>query len=158
MNSGKIFENDFKNSFPNNIFIYRLRDNGSTFNKQNNNLRFNVTNMCDYIAFYCGSLYLLELKSTKLKSLPLNNIKPHQISDMLKYSNFNDVYAYIIINFSVLNETYAIKIKKIDTYIKTTTKKSIPLQWCRDNGVKIEQELKKTHYKYNIKNFFKKML
>ena len=38
MNSGKRFENNFKNSVPENVFYYRFRDGTSSWSKEENSL------------------------------------------------------------------------------------------------------------------------
>ena len=54
------------------------------------------------------------------------------------------------------NETYYLNIKDFKKYVETTERKSISLDYLRSEGILIEQELKKTRYRYNIKEFIKK--
>lgn len=162
-NNGKNFENDFKNSFPEEGFIYRLRDSGSTYGGcKNNNLRFSVTNMCDYIAYYKKHLFCLELKSTLQCSLPNKNINKRQIDKLLSANEKDGVHSFIIINFSSKdlskNEVFAIDIVKINDYINSNIRKSIPIQWCKENGTLIQSYLKRTHFKYKIEEFLDKIV
>ena len=85
MNSGKQFEADFKASVPNNAYYYRLRDGTSSWDK-GENTRFQMTNDYDNLIFYNGTLYLLELKNTKGKSIPFTNFKDKQFEGLLKGS------------------------------------------------------------------------
>ena len=155
-NKGKLFEQDFQSSFPNSGFIYRLRDAGG-FSKSENK-RFTINNMCDFIAFYKGVLYCFELKSTKLKSLSLSNISNNQLIGLYEASFKEDVKAYIVINFRTYEETYAVDIKDIKNFYEKMERKSLSLNYCREVGVKIEQEKKIVRYKYNLEGFFKELV
>lgn len=102
---------------------------------------------------YSKETILMELKSTKQKSLPLNNIKNNQLVGLCNASTYEGVKAYFIINFRTTEETFAIEAKKVKEFIKETERKSIPIDWCRKNGILIEQEKKRSRYKYNIDSF-----
>ena len=67
INYGKIFEKDFKDSIPDNVFFYRFRDSSGAW-QQSENTRFTPSNISDTMLFYQGKLYLLELK-TRLQLL-----------------------------------------------------------------------------------------
>ena len=96
---GKKFENDFKSSVPDTCWIYRLRDNASSFSG-GNNTRFASSNICDYILFddMTRTLYLIECKSTKGTSVPLSMIRNNQIEGLQEASKHNLV-AGILVNF-----------------------------------------------------------
>ena len=153
-NEGKKFEEDFRKSIPAGCYIYKLKDAGGWSNASNT--RFTISNMCDFIMYYKPTLYLLELKSTKGKSLPFSNIKDNQIKELLVASNTEGVRAGLVINLRSINETYYLNIKDFKKYVETTERKSISLDYLRSKGILIEQELKKTRYRYNIKEFIKK--
>lgn len=154
MNEGKNFELDFQKSVEEDIFLYRLRDCAGW--QTGEATRFAPKNICDYIGFYNGILYLLELKSTKLKSLPFNNIKDNQLNELLKANAYKDIKCYIVINFRELEETWGLNIADI-VKLKEEGKKSIPILYCRENGIKLEHIKKRVRYKYDIKNFFNKI-
>lgn len=153
-NEGKKFEIDFKNSIPADAYIYKLKDAGGWSNASNT--RFTISNMCDFIMYSKPTLYLLELKSTKGKSLPFSNIKDNQVKELLAASNTEGIQAGLVINLRSVNETYYLNIKDFKKYVETTERKSISLDYLRSEGILIEQELKKTRYRYNIKEFIKK--
>ena len=92
----------------------------------------------------------MELKSTKQKSLPFNNIKNNQLIGLCNASKYPGVQAYFVINFREIEETYSIEAVKIKEYMENTDTKSISLDFCRENGLKIEQELKRSRYRYNL--------
>ncbi|OAA87779.1 Holliday junction resolvase RecU [Clostridium ljungdahlii] len=154
-NQGKKFEQDFYNSFLSShkkVFIYRLRDSSSAWNIGEKG-RFTISNMCDFIAFY-KKLLLLELKSFRGKSCPFTNIKKHQVVEMYNsQKNCDDVKAFFIFNFRDLKETYAVNINYIYNIYTERTRKSVSLNFCKENGTLIGQEIKRTRYSYNLKKF-----
>lgn len=154
INSGKRFENNWKNSIPKDIFYYRLRDSSNTWSN-GDKTRFAPSNICDCLIFDGDYLYTLELKSTKGKSLPFNNIKKHQIDDLLWCSQFADIVSGIVIEFASLDECYFVEIKQFEAFYNTASRKSIPVDYCRENGLKIGVEKKKVNKKFDIESFLK---
>ncbi len=152
MNLGKRFEQNWKNSIPKDIFYYRLRDGSSSWGG-NENVRFQAENICDSIMFDGNYLYTLELKSTKGKSLSFYNIKKHQIEDLLWCSSYPNVIAGFVIEFSELLECYFVEISKFKTFYDTTNRKSLPIQFCKENGTKIGVEKKKINSRFDVYKF-----
>lgn len=154
-NEGKRFEEDFIKSFPLDVFTYRLRDSAGAWGGDNKNTRFTASNICDFICHnhHKGETIFMELKSTKQKSLPFSNMKNNQIIGLYNASKYKGIKAYFIINFRVVEETYAIEAIKVKEFIETSDRKSIPIQWCVENGEKIEQKKKISRYSYNLVNF-----
>lgn len=151
--SGKKFEEDFKNSFPKDMFIYKLKDAGGWGRSEET--RFTISNMCDYIAFDGESLLLLELKSTKGKSLPFTRIRDNQYDLLYRESNKKNVYPGVIINFRELEETYLLSIESLMEYKANSGRKSYPVDWIKKEGIRIEQQKKITRYRYDIKKLMK---
>lgn len=149
MNSGKTFEYNFKKSVPNNILFYRFRDGTSNWDK-NNLTRFQQKNVCDCMLFNGNYLYFIELKNHKGKSLPLNCIRESQIEELTKYSRYKNTICGIIINFQDLEECYWLFISQINEFLLTVNRKSIPIDFCRENGVKIANKRLRTNYRYDI--------
>lgn len=152
MNSGKRFEQNWKKSIPKDIFYYRFRDGSSSWGG-NDNVRFQQTNICDCLMFDGDYLYLLELKSTKGKSLPFDNIKKHQIDDLLWASKYANTICGLVIEFSELEECYFIEISHFKTFYDSTDRKSIPIDYLRGKGMKIGVEKKKINSKFNVGKF-----
>lgn len=155
-NSGKKFEAEFIKSIPKEMFCYRFRDSANAWNKTDNQkIRFTTNNICDFLVFNTlkNELVLLELKSTKQKSLSFTNIKKNQIEGLLKAQTYSGVQAYFIINFRKIAETYAVPVNALNNFIKTTTKKSINSSEVKEIGILIPQQLLKVNYKYNLSNF-----
>lgn len=152
MNSGKKFEQNFKKSVPQEVFFYRLRDGSSSWDKSVNT-RFQQTNICDCILYDGYYLFTLELKSTKGKSLPYTNIKKHQIDDLLWCSEYGNIISGFVIEFDSLNECYFIEINKFKAFYDMNDRKSLPVDFCREKGIKIEIINKKVNRNFNIEKF-----
>lgn len=143
-NIGKIFEEEIKASIPPAVFIERYKDDTAGF--------YGVSNPADYRLYKYPYTYLWELKSHKGKSLPLTNIRYNQLFGLAKAVQYIGVHGGYIINFRDLQETYYISVQRLTGFVADNSRKrkSIPVDWCRDNGIKIEQEKKRVRYSYNI--------
>ena len=170
-NEGKIFEQCFQKSIPDNILVKRFNDNAASFGGSVNT-RFSSTNECDYELFDPESrtLYFLELKSS-LNSLTFWRddfeekgkkqtfmIKKHQIkglSDSIKYQN---IVAGLVLNFRNKENTYFWNINDFLEFSNNTDKKSFNEDdVIMHNGYLINQTKKIKHYIYEIDNFVNDM-
>ena len=152
MNIGKVFESEFKDSILNH-FLYRFKD-GSAAWGGSNKTRFQANNICDYLVMYNRTLFLIELKTHKGKSIPFNCLRDKQIKEMLQASIYSNVKPYFIFNFRDIERTFAIKVEDIDLYIETSSSKSFSLKWCENNGIEIIGTKKRTRYTYDLESFF----
>lgn len=148
MNVGKKFEADIVKSIPEECYIRRLRD--IIMYKR-------VTNEADFLFYDFPRLYLLELKTTKEKSLPFSNIDEEQLKKLNVFRNTYGVIAGFMINYRAVNETYYVPVGLVYDYFYKAERRSIPIDWCKDKGVQIEQKLKRTRYSYNIRKFMEEM-
>ena len=139
---GKIFEEEIKQSFPKDFYIERYKDDTAGF--------YGVSNPADYRLYKYPLLFLLELKTHKGKSLPLEKIRDNQIKGLQRAVQHKGVYGGFIINFRDLEETYYIDVWEMAEFIKYTERKSIPVEWCRMNGVRIYQHKKRVRYSYDL--------
>ena len=139
---GKIFEEEVKASFPPEYYVERYKDDTAGF--------YGVSNPADFRLYRYPFTFLLELKSHKGKSLPIDKIRPNQVQGMHKAVQHKGIYAGFLINFRDLEETYYITVQDMVTYINSTDRKSIPVEWCRENGVRIQQSKKRVRYTYNL--------
>ncbi len=167
-NPGKAFEEDFKKSIPDRCDVTRLYDAGGwSGGKPGENpedaskIRFTPKNPCDLIVFSqqvgmrYGTLYKLELKSLKGKSLPLGNIKSSderrlKFVGKLATSEVKGVWAGFVVNFRDTNETFFVLASKVAAFIEAADRASIPIAWFRENGRLIEQTLKRIRWKYDL--------
>jgi penicillin-binding protein-related factor A (putative recombinase) len=168
-NPGKDFENDIaKSAEKRGIFCYRLRDQASaSFGQTDENIRFSVRNICDFIAYEYPEQYLLECKSLLKSAVPFKSLKgkesDNRIRDMgLKSIAHKGVLAFVIFNWRDHdNLTVAVPALMVHEFIKyegrpyCKTRKSIPLQWTVENGIEITHRLKKVHYDYNLNDLIK---
>lgn len=169
-NVGKTFEDDFKTSAKEQgIYTYRIKDLAFSQKSQNQYLTVRVKNPCDFFMFGNikegrGNLIGLELKSTKYSSIgfqltandPDAMIKHHQIEGLRELAAHEGIWAGFLFNFRHENseETYFLDIKDFDEFLKGTTKKSINTGDIQlYDGLKINQELKRKHYRYNVQAF-----
>lgn len=139
---GKIFEEEIKASFPPEFYVERYKDDTAGF--------YGISNPADFRLYKYPYTFLVELKTHKGKSIPLEAIRPNQIQGMYKAVQYKGIYAGFLLNFRDLEETYYIAVQDMVTYINSTERKSIPVDWCRETGVRIEQKKKRTRYTYNL--------
>lgn len=154
-NIGKIFEEEFKNSVSKEHWYYRFKDGTAAYNKdiENKKIRFQAKNICDCQVMANDKLFLLELKNTKGYSLPLSNIKSNQVEG-LSGINHKNIEAYFIICFRDKEKCYAVQAMKIKEFIESEKRKSIPVDWCKGNGIEIPMIKKKVRYKYDLDILF----
>jgi len=139
---GKKFEQDFKASVPPDVYLHRLKDDTAGF--------IGVSNPCDFQLYKYPLLFLLELKSCKGKSIPLTHIRPNQIQGMHTAVQHEGIYGGFIINFRELEETYYLSVNLVIEFINAGERKSLPIDWCRENGIRIPQTKKRVRYSYDI--------
>lgn len=154
-NAGKIFENDIKASVPDRCWLYRLRDNASSF-AGGQNTRFASSNICDFLLLddKTQTLYLLECKSTKGTSVPLSMIRDNQIKG-LQEAGWHRLIAGLVVNYrNENNDTFFIAIDDFADMVGKIGKKSFNIKDLQNYGaVRINCEKKRTRYKYDIKKF-----
>lgn len=151
---GKRFEEDFLKSIPARCDVTRLKDGGGWSNATN--MRFTSNNPCDFIVFSedefgsgTGTMYMLELKSVKGKSMPFSNIKEHQLKSLCS-SGTKGVAAKFIINFRATNETFMMSAKCMLFHMDNCGRMSLSLEHAREIGRKIKQTLKISRYRYEL--------
>ena len=152
MTEGKRFEEQSKMACKKHgIFFLRLQDAGGW--NRGNDTRFTVSNLCDCIMHYNSHTLLVELKTHLGKSIPKTALK--QADEMAKIE-YTGVLPLLIINFRSYNETYLINAKKVIECL--SYRKSLDLQYCRDNGLLIPQTKKRVNWDFDIKKTFEKYL
>ena len=99
---------------------------------------FTVPSTTDYNGIYKGKYIDFEAKETKSEtSFSLNNIHKHQI-EHLKNINRHGGIAFLIVRFTVLNETYLLEITKLLDFINKEDRKSIPISYFKNNAYLIK--------------------
>lgn len=162
---GKKFEEDIKNSFDDQgLYYLRFKDTSSSY-ANNSKSRFTNTNPCDFATFniYNNKILYLECKSTNQASLPFNNIKPHQLDDMVKVDEaFNYIESYFLINFRRDQDTFLVRTKDIRDFYYSENgrnpegRKSIPksyiVECAAERGAGVVETLKRTRFRYDLKS------
>ena len=75
---------------------------------------------------------------------------------MEKATHYEGVYGGFLINFRELEETYYITVQDVIQFTQTEERKSIPVEWCRDHGVNIEQKKKRVRYSYDLESWLRR--
>ena len=151
---GKRFEQDIRASIPPEFFIERYKDDTAGFK--------GVANPADFRLYKYPFTFLWELKTHKGKSIPLSKIRNSQLKGMKKAYPHYGVYCGFFLNYRDLEETYYITfVALVDAYYllndegdyepKKGGRKSIPVEWCRENGVRIPQTKKRVRYSYDLR-------
>ena len=165
-NIGKVFEQDFVKSIPDNVGVLRIPDAAQSFFKSSN-LRFSRRNPFDFLIWNPATLtlYALELKTVKGKSISFERsseehgeIHYHQIIGLDNFENIGECVCGLIIQFRELSKTIFLHINEFNKLASLITKKSFNYKDLIENNIKfveIPQELIKTHYRYDIDYFLK---
>ena len=149
MNEGKKFEQDFKKSVPSHAYYYRLKDGTGNIGGQNENLRFQATNICDCILYGMDKFYMLELKTHKGKSIPFSCVRDNQLQGLYD-AGLKKVYAGFIINFRDIEKTFYINACSMLRFKESASRKSYPLSFFETYGQLIPQTKLRTRYRYDI--------
>lgn len=151
-NAGKKFEQDWKASVPDTCWIYRLRDNASSFSG-GTNTRFASSNICDYILLddTTRTLVLMELKSVQTTSISLSIIRPNQIDGLLDASRHNLVAGFLFNFRNKDNDTFFMLIDEFIDMSNDLKKKSFNIKDLMENGaVRVYSTKKRTRYTYDV--------
>jgi recombination protein U len=153
-NDGKKFEEDFRRSTPPEVFVHRVKDAGS----QGQHL-FGVRNICDFIYYRQPWLYLLEMKSHKGKSIPFGALTAEQIGGLCEEASRKvGIKAGFIFNFRDLGETYFVPAWRISEFVFGGGRKSFPVDWCRQVGKRVDQQLVRTRYRYDVDKLLREVV
>ena len=105
---------------------------------------FTVPSTTDYNGIYKGKYIDFEAKETKSSTnFTLRNIHPHQIEHLKSIEKHGGI-AFIIVRFTILNETYLMPINILEMFLDNNNRKSIPIDYFRENCYLIKDNLKPT--------------
>lgn len=158
MNPGKNFEIQFEKCIPDVVYHLRVKDSANNFS-QSDLSKFATKNPYDLFMVYEGKFLPMELKSTSSTSFSIQSaeleagkdIKYHQIKSLTKASEYDGVLAGFVFDFRRSN-TYWMSIKDFNDFLNSTEKKSInENDIIRYDGIMIQKRLKRTNYKYDIR-------
>ena len=100
-----------------------------------------------------NNLLILEYKSHKGKSLPLDCIRENQLREMLEASEKSGVIPMLIVFFSDVEKCFSLNIKHVEEFLRNNERKSIPIDYFEENGVEIEVIKLRTNYRYNVEKW-----
>lgn len=127
-NYGKQFEDkfkqDWKKSFPKS-FILRLNDQVSGY-------KFTSSNICDFIAYTHGKLFLLECKSHSGASLPFTDVPQYQ--RLKTYSGFEGIRVGIVLWLYDKDKCLYVPIKTV-TKLMSENQKSVGIRHMQDEDI-----------------------
>jgi recombination protein U len=155
MNVGKRFEADIKASIPEGVLFYRFRDSPNSFGGYDDVTRFTPSNVCDCFMFKVPYFYLLELKTTKGKSYPLNKSAYKQLERFRDLGDYENVIKAFVINYRDYEKTYLVPTERLENFLRATGKKSIRMDECHEIGMQIGQKKLRVNYRYDIDDIFK---
>jgi recombination protein U len=102
---------------------------------------FKVPSTTDYNGLYRGLYLDFEAKETKAKqSFSLALLHQHQFDHLQRIIDHRGL-AFVIIRFTLLDETYLVMAEHIIRFRKANTRQSLPLSWIREHGQLIRQSL-----------------
>lgn len=153
MNTGKIFEENFKKSVPIDTYYLRLHDSSVGFDIENSTQRFALQSPYDCILYRACKMYCLELKSIKEKSISYDGaspkIKKHQIDELVKASKYG-CEAGLILNFRGSGTTYYLSIEMFINLVSGMDKKSINEKEVASCSMIIPSRKLKVNYRYDL--------
>ncbi len=98
---------------------------------------FQVPSTTDYNGVYRAKYIDFEAKETHSKtSLSLQIIHPHQLKHLQNVINYGGI-AFLIIRFTVYDETYVVMAQTLLDKIASSSAKSIKYEWFKENGTLI---------------------
>lgn len=158
---GKIFEENWKNSCPSDVWIYRPPDSAQGF-YQDSNLRFSRQSPCDYMMFDGDRLFCLELKTVAGKSISFEQNKKdkgtihyYQIDSLKDFAQYRNVISGLLIDFRGTGNTWFLDINEWDGLISSIAKKSFTeedlTRHC--SPILIEKKKLRVNYRYDIDRF-----
>jgi len=101
---------------------------------------FDTPSTTDYNGIYKGKYIDFEAKETTSKTaFPLSNIHIHQLKHLENIEKHGGI-AFIIVKFTHLNKIFLLLEKDIKSFLKTTTRKSIPISYFESNGYLIKEK------------------
>ena len=160
-NVGKVFEDNWKKSCPNWLFVYRPPDASQSFD-MSSKLRFSKKSPCDYFLYNGERLWTLELKTVAGISISFERneedkgeIHLYQVENLKNFSEYKNVVSGFLVDFRGSDNTYFLNIKEWDDLINSIDKKSFNetdlLKFA--NPILIEKKKLKVNYRYNVEKF-----
>lgn len=166
-NIGKQFEQDFSESIPEYVMLYRLPDSAQSFGNSTV-LRFSRKSPFDFFLWDSKRhiLYALENKTVEGKSISFEREKSgcavihyHQIQGLNQYNKYEGIVCGFVIFFRGIETTVFLPINSFNDIVKNNEKKSVNYNDIVTSGlpyIVIPQTKKRTRYVYDIESLLSK--
>ena len=158
INSGKVFERDFKESCEYcGIWCWRISDSYVTAKNIDANA-FVPMQPADFLIKYGDKIWFVELKHTDKNYMTVQHddvngmIKKHQVDQMMRLSQ-EDVIGVLLLQFD--EDTYALRVEDFCLCLERTGKHSINKVEACQYGTRIENKKIRTHMRYDIDKLVK---
>lgn len=145
MSAGKRFEEDFRLSaekYPE-IDINRLNDPVGG--------QAGVRNICDFILYSTPFIYYFELKSRQENTLNFKEITNTQWKGLVDKMTKPGAIPGILVHYSDHNEVYFVHMSHLVNLRDVQGKKSLHVDYAREHGIKLQGEVKRTRYAYDVR-------
>lgn len=133
---GNAFQDEFRLSLKNtpDVWFTKLFDDSRHF----------VNQPFDFLVLGMNTNFGIECKQIKGSSLPFANIPEHQETGLLEFKDkLICNLSYLAVNFrnikKRLNRAFLIDINQYLAFKRTTTRKSLPLEWCDKTCIELER-------------------
>jgi len=161
MNNGKVMEQQFRKSAKKvpGLFFYRLRDGTASFygGKEDSRIRFQQRNIADVVMFKTPVLYLLELKTHNGASLPRAKVRENNLKDLAEAAEYSNVVSGFIVDFAERGKAFYVDSRRVKQFLEDADRKSIPIAWFEQNGVRVGIQQLKVNKLYDVKTFTDEM-
>lgn len=149
-NEGIKFQEDFVASIVNKDISWdRLKDPVGG--------RRGVANICDYILYLYPNLFYLELKCYRENTINFKAISDTQYDGLLAKYGKTGILPGVLLSFQDHSEVWFMHIDQVRQLKAIEGKKSIHIKDCREMGVRLEGERKRTRFRYNVEKFLKEV-
>lgn len=160
--SGKRMEASFRESAKKipGVYYKRMNDGTASFygGQAQEGIRFQKSNDYDAFMHKAPLLYLLEFKSHLGAALPFAKIRENQLKALNEASlAFPMIAAGFLIHFTEKDECWFVRGDKVNDFVKAGERKSIPIQWCRENGLQVGTRKKKINYDYDVEGMIREI-
>ena len=156
MNPGKIFEEDIRDSIPDDVHYTRIRD--PILPDGDGSYRFGNKCPFDIILYLKPHQYCLELKSTAGTSISYDGpdpmIKQHQVEALIHASRDEGIVAGLLLNYRRTGGTYFVPISSFNALRLESKRKSINEKDAMMYGIQIPSRLKSTRHAYDLDVLF----
>ena len=155
MNAGKRMEQNWRKSclrVPK-LYYKRMNDGTATFygGQAQNGVRFQKENPYDCFMYLEPNLYLIELKTHKGSSLPINAIRGIQLDHLSSVMGVPGIVAGFVVHFQDKEECWFADGWRVKQYVINAERKSIPIEWFRQHGTSVALIKKVTNTEYDVK-------